>query len=105
MMYHVVQALRGDKNADVIDVFEAMDMLLPGFFAYRSALAGGMPMEVPDFRDPAEREKWRNDTACTDPSAAGDMLQPSYSKGNPEIPAENYARLKTVPWDKGNMWV
>ena len=24
---------------------------------------------------------------------------------HPEIPAENYVRLKTVPWDKGNMWV
>jgi len=105
MMYNVVQALRGDKNADVIDEFEAMDMLLPGFFAYRSALAGGIPMTVPDFRDPAEREKWRDDTACTDPAVAGNMLQPSYSKGTPEIPAENYARLKTVPWDKGNMWV
>jgi len=104
MMYNVVQDLRGDRTADVIDVFEAMDMLLPGLFAYRSALAGGMPMEVPNFRDPEQREKWRNDTACTDPKVAGDMLQPSYSKGNPEIPQENYDRLGKVSWDKGILW-
>ena len=29
-LYHVVEALRGNRNADVIDVYEAMDMGLPG---------------------------------------------------------------------------
>ena len=59
-------------------------------FAYRSVLAGGQPMDIPDLRDPAQRDKWRNDTACTDPKAAGDMLQPSYSRGNPEVPHAVY---------------
>jgi hypothetical protein len=76
-----------------VDVYDAMDMFLPGLFAYRSALAGGMPMEVPDLRDKAQREKWRNDTACTDPAAAGDMLQPGLSTGNPDIPDSVYETL------------
>ncbi|MBR2730428.1 MAG: hypothetical protein IKD72_00355, partial [Clostridia bacterium] len=50
--------------------------------------------EIPDLRDPAQRERWRNDRRCTDPAVAGDQLIPSYSKGNPEIPAEIYAGLR-----------
>ncbi|MBR5424028.1 MAG: GNAT family N-acetyltransferase [Clostridia bacterium] len=93
VMHNVIEKLRGNRNCDVIDVYEALDMFLPGLFAYRSALAGGLPMEVPDLRDPAQREKWRNDTACTDPAAAGDMLQPSLAGGDPEIPDSVYETL------------
>ena len=94
MMYNVVRHLLGNRQADVIDVYEALDMFLPGMFAYFSALEGGRPMDIPDLRNKEEREKWRNDTRCTDPKAAGDMLIPSYSKGNPEIPDETYKKLK-----------
>ncbi len=93
-MYHAVEKMLGNEKADIVDVYEALDMFLPGLFAYRSVLNGGIPMEVPDFRDPAVREKYRNDTACTDPKVAGDMLIPSYSKGNPEIPDEVYEEHK-----------
>ena len=80
-MYYFCERILGDESADIIDVYEAADMFLPGLFAYRSILAGGIPMEIPNLRDKAERDKWRNDTACTDPKAAGDMLQPScYNK-------------------------
>ena len=84
-MYHFIEKVRGNKDADIIDVYEAMDMFLPGMFAYRSILAGGIPMEVPNLRDIEQREKWRNDTCCTDPKVAGDMLWPCFSRGNPEI--------------------
>ena len=92
MMYEFVQAMRGNRNANIVDVYEAMDMYLPGHFAYRSVLAGGMPTDVPDLRDPAQRDKWRNDETCTDP-AAGENALPSYSKGNPEIPQAVYDKL------------
>ena len=75
-MYNFCEKVLG-READVVDVYEACDMFLPGLFAYRSILAGGAPMEIPDLRDPAQREKWRNDTACTDPKAAGEMLWPN----------------------------
>jgi predicted dehydrogenase len=92
-MHNVIEWLRGNK-ADVIDVYEGLDMFLPGMFAYFSALEGGIPMEIPDLRNPEEREKWRNDTRCTDPKVAGDMFIPGYSKGNPDIPEETYLKLQ-----------
>lgn len=84
-MYHFIEKLLGSEAADIIDVYEAMDMFLPGMFAYRSILKGGVPMEIPNLRDPAVRNLYRGDTACTDPKAAGDMLLPTMSTGTPEI--------------------
>lgn len=93
-MYNFVQKILGDENADTIDVYEALDMFLPGLFAYRSVLQGGIPMAIPDMRDPAVREKYRNDTACTDRKVAGDQYIPVCSKGDPEIPAAVYGKMK-----------
>ena len=84
-MYHFVEKIRGDESADVIDVYEALDMFLPGLFAYRSILAGGAPMAIPDLRDKAVREQYRDDTACTDPKVAGDRLLPPAKLGTPAI--------------------
>lgn len=89
-MYHAVEAIKGNPEADYIDVYEALDMFLPGLLGYRSILNGGVPVAIPNFRNKEEREAFRNDTTCTDPKVAGDMLIPSYSKGNPEIPQEIY---------------
>ena len=91
-MYNFVEKLLGNPEADTIDVYEAMDMFLPGLFAYKSILAGGIPMEIPNMRDKAAREQYRNDTACSDPKVAGDMLWPACSKGNSDIPDEVYER-------------
>lgn len=96
IMYNMVQRVRGNKNADVIDIYEAMDMFLPGLFGYFSVLEGGKPMAVPNLRNKAERDKWRNDTRTTDPKNPEYEIIPSYSKGNPEIPEENYARLEKM---------
>ena len=82
-----------NPDADIIDVYEAMDMFLPGMFAYRSILAGGVPMDVPNLRDRSQREKWRDDTACTDPAKAGGMLLPTCKSGTPDIPMEVYERV------------
>ena len=92
-MYYFIKKILGDEDADTIDVYEALDMFLPGLFAYRSVMAGGIPLELPNLRDQAERNKWRHDTTCTDPKAAGDMLLPTFSKGTPEIPQEVYDRM------------
>ncbi len=104
MMYEFIEALRGNRNANVVDVYEALDMYLPGHFAYRSVLAGGVPMDVPNLRDSAERDKWRADETCTDP-AFGENALPGYSKGNPDIPREVYDKLQEKYesrhfWDK-----
>lgn len=98
-MWHFVEKLRGNPDADIIDIYEALDMFLPGMFAYRSVLAGGSPMAIPDLRDKSIRDDWRNDTLCTDPQVAGEQWVPSFSKGKPDIPAEVYAAQK-AKWEE-----
>ena len=93
-MDQFVKKILGEDDADIIDVYEAMDMFLPGMFAYRSILNGGVPMEVPNLRDQSVRDQFRNDTMCTDPKVAGDMLIPPFSKGTPDIPREVYEKQK-----------
>lgn len=99
-MYNFAQKVLGDENADIIDVYEALDMFLPGMFAFRSILAGGVSMDIPNLRDKEEREKWRNDTACTDPKVAGDMLLPTRKDGTPEIDDAVYDRMKALWLEK-----
>lgn len=93
-MYNFVEHLRGNPDADIIDVYEALDMFLPGLFAYRSILAGNQVVDIPDFRNPIVREMYRHDVACTDPVVARDQLLPSQASGNPEIPASTYDTLR-----------
>lgn len=93
-MYHFIEKILGNPDADTIDVYEALDMGLVGLFAYRSVLNGGIPMKLPNLRNKDEREKYRNDTMCTDPNVAGDMLIPSFSLGTPDIPSEVYEKMK-----------
>ena len=93
-MLNFIKKIQGDPEADTIDVYEALDMFLPGLFAYRSILAGSIPMEIPNLRDKAVRDHYRNDTACTDPKVAVDQLQPTCSLGTPEIDAKVYDIVK-----------
>ena len=98
-MFNFCNKILGDDNADIIDVYEALDMFLPGMFGYRSILAGGKSMDVPDLRIKYYRDIYRNDTACTDPKVAGKQLLPCQAIGNPDIPDEVFEREK-AKWDK-----
>ena len=98
-MYYFIEKILGNESADIIDVYEALDMCLPGMFAFRSVLNEGKQMKIPNLRNKNEREKWRNDTACTDPSVAGDMLLPTRRGGTPDIPDEIYDNMKKK-WDR-----
>jgi hypothetical protein len=44
-----VEALR-NNTAPPIDIHAALDMSLPGLCAHQSALEGGRPVEIPDWR-------------------------------------------------------
>jgi len=98
-MDNFIARINGDTEADTIDIYEALDMSLVGMFAYRSILAGSIPMEIPNLRLKEEREKWRNDTACTDPKVAGDMLLPTQKGGTPVIAPEVYEHQRYL-WKK-----
>lgn len=94
VMWHFCEKVKGNPEADIIDVYEAMDMFLPGMFAYRSILNGNVSMKIPDLRKKEERDLWRNDTTCTDEKIAGDMLIPTFSKGTPTIDESVYNKMK-----------
>ncbi len=93
-MYNFVEKILGNPEADTIDVYEALDMFLPGLFAYRSILNGNARMEIPNLRDKSIRDQWRNDTACTDPKVAGDQLIPTTALGTPKIDAAIYESVR-----------
>ena len=92
-MYNFCEKILG-REAEIIDIYETCDMFVPGLLAYESILEGGMPKDVPNFRNKEERDAYRNNTACPFPEFAGDMLQPSYSKGNPDVDPAIYAAQK-----------
>lgn len=85
---------RPDGLRYAIDVYRAVDMGICGILAYRSILGGGVPVAVPDLRDPAQRDAWRNDNACTDPRVAGEQLLPCLPGGNIEQAPEVYAEIR-----------
>ena len=93
-MYNFIEKILGDENADTIDIFEALDMALPGMFAYRSILNGGSAETIPNLRNKEEREKYKTDIMCTDPEVAGEQWIPPYSEGDPDISDELYAEIK-----------
>ncbi len=93
VMHNFISALEG-IDAEIIDVYEAMDMFLPGIFAYFSVLEGGKPQIIPNLRDKGERDKWRHDVRCCDEEVAGDQVLPSYSKCEIEIPDEIYSLVR-----------
>ena len=80
IMHNFIERING-READVIDVYEALDMYFIGHFGFLSALSGGAALDIPDFRDKSVREKYREDTSCPDPKKAGEMLLPSNTHG------------------------
>ena len=85
-----------------IDVYRAIDMGICGILAHRSVLNGNKPVQIPDLRDPAQRDPWRGDNACTTPSVAGDQLLPqsAHSIGREPLPDAVFDRVKQL-WLEG----
>lgn len=87
-MHFFLQRILGREGGErSIDVYQAMDMSLPGILEYRSIWEGNSTVEVPDFRDKAVREQYRNDNWALDPAMAGEG-QPDMSSsfGKVEVP-------------------
>ncbi|MBR4768918.1 MAG: Gfo/Idh/MocA family oxidoreductase [Lachnospiraceae bacterium] len=98
-MWNFFEKIKGNPDADVIGVYEALDMGFVGQMGYRSIMKGSVPVEIPDFRSKLVREKYRYDTHCTNPAKAGDMLLPTYSKGDLIIPDSIY-EAQQKQWDE-----
>jgi len=59
LYYFAREILTGEKGP--FDIYGGCDVTIPGIQAFRSSLEGGKPMEVPDFRKKADRDRYRND--------------------------------------------
>jgi hypothetical protein len=71
-MDYFLAAIRGDPNGrHIIDVYQALDMTLPGTLGYRSIVNGNIPLDVPDLRNKKIRDRYRDDHWCLDPKMAG----------------------------------
>lgn len=100
MHYFLEKILGKPEGEESIDVYQALDMGLPGLLAYRSILNGNIPIEVPDFRDKTIREKYRNDHLCANPNASDENRLPLCSFGNVEVSDSVYDEVRKI-WQDG----
>lgn len=99
-MHYFIQKILGNPEGDAcIDVYEALDMSIPGILAYRSICNGNQPMEMPDFRKKEDRDRYREDTWCTDEKAANGQLAPIHSTHQEEIPEAVYENARKI-WEE-----
>lgn len=99
--YFFIQKILGREEGEyALDVYSAVDCCLCSILSYRSILNGSVPIAIPDLRDPAQRDAWRNDTACTTKEVAGDQWIPAKPSGEPIIPPEVDAYAHQL-WEEG----
>ena len=93
---YFIGAILGDEEGKKhsIDIYSALDMALPGLLAFRSIVEKGMPYEVPDLRDKAVRDKYRNDFYCTDPRTPEEFRLPTSKNGTPEVEEAVYEAVQ-----------
>ena len=60
MNYHFAEAIRRNEQP-YLDVYKGLDMSLIAIQAWRSCLANGAPIEIPNFRNESVRVKYEND--------------------------------------------
>ncbi len=77
-----------------INIYEAVEMCIPGTLGYRSIVEGNAPIKIPNLRNKEERDAYRNDTMCCFPHIAGDQYVPNNIKNPEPIPDEVYAEVK-----------
>jgi predicted dehydrogenase len=74
--YHFVHAIRTGEPP-YLDVYRGVDMSIVGVQAWRSVLADSAPYEIPDFRKPSIRRKYKDDDWSPDPERGAKGQPPS----------------------------
>lgn len=94
--HYFIRSILGDDVARerIIDVYQAVDMCMPGTIGYRSIVNGNCSIRLPDLRNKEEREAYRYDTFCTFRESAGAMYCPSDLVRTDPIPDEVYDEVK-----------
>lgn len=93
--FHFARAIRSGE-APFLDVYRAVAMSSVGILAWRSALQEGQPVQVPDFRDEAQRAPLEADTWS--PWPGGDPRAPSSIHPSREPGAEALERARRI-WE------
>jgi len=81
MNYHFAEAMQKNEQP-FLDVYRAAAMSAVAIQGYRSALAGSMPTEVPDFHLAVTRRKFRNDNWAANPTKKVKGQPPCSIEGN-----------------------
>ena len=68
--HHFAEAIRTGEQP-YLNVYRGIDMTLCGIQGWRSALADGAPMAIPDFRKESVRKKYAKDHWTPDPAKRG----------------------------------
>lgn len=96
--YHFLEAIRSGEPP-YLDVYRGVDMSIVGIQAWRSVLEDSAPFEVPDFRKPSVRRRYRNDHWSPDPERNGKGQPPSSILGDIKPTREAKALARKV-WEK-----
>jgi hypothetical protein len=78
--YYFAQAIR-TSEPPFLDVYRAVAMSTVGVLAWKSALSGGQPFSMPDFRNEASRREHENDHWSPFPEDAGPGQPPPSLRG------------------------
>jgi hypothetical protein len=79
-----------------LDVYRGVAMSSVGILAWRSALADGVPLELPDLRDEAARKAWEDDRRSPFPPNNGDEALPPSLLGAPEPAPDAVAKARQL---------
>ena len=103
--YNFIRSILGDEEAQKrsINVYDAVDMCIPGILGYRSIVEGNTPQTIPNLRNVEERDAYRNDTFCTFPDIAGDKYVSNNIYGDPPIPDEVFEKVRKM-WGGEQAW-
>jgi hypothetical protein len=98
--FHFANAIRSGEPP-FLDVYRGVAMSSVGILAWRSALADGEPLAVPDFRDEASRAAFADDHWSPWPQDAGPGQPPPSILGHYEPSAEGLAEADRVWTEMG----
>jgi len=96
--FHFANAIRSGE-APFLDVYRGVAMSSVGILAWKSALAEGQPVAVPDFRDEESRKKYEDDHWSPWPEDAGEGQPPPSIRGVVE-PREAGRVLAKKVWEE-----
>lgn len=93
--YYFSEAVKTGKQP-YLDVYRGVAMSSVGILAWKSALEGGVPFDMPDFRDEAVRSEYEKDTWSPFPDSKGEEKPAPSILGYLEPEEEAVKRAKEI---------